>query len=579
MDVEGHMTFGTQFEKELARQISACDIVLVVIGPKWLEIVQKRQNESNDYVRIEIEAALQQNKVVIPVFIQDAPIPRVEQLPESLRALPGLHAARLRADRFYDDCNGLIDHLLLIRRSVTGSTGSQTPLIPLVMLMFLTFVFGVSIYQFSQNPLSDIPMSTRDAAEVVEKTSDADFKSICNNGREEIDGICCWAGQENREGKCINKPRYCPPGKGIKGHSCEPVPKKCPGDKIVLTGTAICCYLGQKEGKGQCVGEPAKAKVNISTNRLDALIYIDNKRKGKGRTVKNIELKSNKKYTIMVRWKNEEIKRQLDVKPGGSYNLYLPFAQVSEPIAPVANSSSKKHKNMVYVPNKGSFHYGCNDEVDKQCYSDEKPGKKLTIKAFWIDKYEVSVEDYKTCVEAGKCSKPGTGGHCNWDKSNRGKHPINCVDWKQAKNYCRWLGKDLPTEVQWEKAARGTDGRKYPWGNVHYRDLGKKLVANIDSDEVEGYDDGYKYTSPVKSFSEGKSPYGALNMVGNVWEWTDSWYQKNTSRVVRGGSWGGATTTGSRGPLFATLGGHPAGSTALAFGASVNSSVFCFLIF
>ncbi len=198
---------------------------------------------------------------------------------------------------------------------------------------------------------------------------------------------------------------------------------------------------------------------------------------------------------------------------------------------------------MVLIP-AGEFWMGCNEKVDNECDADEKPGGKVYVEAFSIDKHEVMVADYRKCVEAGKCSSDGLTkyGECNWDKPGREDHPINCVDWNQAKTYCTWAGKRLPTEAEWEKAARGTDGRIYPWGDA------------FDSSRCNTNESKIGSTSPVRRYETGKSPYGCYDMSGNVWEWTSSLYKSypyeaedgredpeaKGDRGLRGGSWGTA---------------------------------------
>jgi len=198
-------------------------------------------------------------------------------------------------------------------------------------------------------------------------------------------------------------------------------------------------------------------------------------------------------------------------------------------------------RGMVRVP-AGEFFSGCNERVDTECDGDEKPGKKRYLDAFSIDVTEVTVEAYRECVRAGRCTEPNEGGSCNWGRGDRERHPVNCVDWNQAKRFCEWQGKRLPTEWEWEKAARGTDGRKYPWGNSSIGSTSRPVANVADSNtsfswKLASYDDGFAETSPTAHFPAGDSPYGAKDMSGNVWEWTSSKYPGGEGRVVRGGSW------------------------------------------
>jgi formylglycine-generating enzyme required for sulfatase activity len=207
---------------------------------------------------------------------------------------------------------------------------------------------------------------------------------------------------------------------------------------------------------------------------------------------------------------------------------FAPVALSAQPVSPA-------EPDMVTVP-AGKFFFGCNASVDAECYNDEKPGRWLTLREFQIDKTEVTVSAYRACVEAGACQEPGSGGPCNWGEPGREDHPINCVSWHQAGAYCAWAGKRLPTEREWEKAARGADGRIYPWGNE--RASCERAVMNDGSGAGCGQGN---LTWPVGSKPSGASPYGALDMAGNVWEWTSSWSrsQQPARAVVRGGPWRG----------------------------------------
>jgi formylglycine-generating enzyme required for sulfatase activity len=175
---------------------------------------------------------------------------------------------------------------------------------------------------------------------------------------------------------------------------------------------------------------------------------------------------------------------------------------------------------------------------------DEKPQQEIYIDAFYIDKYEVSVESYNVFRRAANYIEPEVpffqGDH-NILKTP--SYPVVGVSWSDAVNFCTWAGKRLLKEVEWEKAARGTHGLVYPWGN---NVLPKR--ANI-----AGTADGFQYMAPVGSFPMGRSVYGVYDMSGNVSEWVEDWYDQNyyqnspmlnppgaektKNRVFRGGSW------------------------------------------
>ncbi|UVT16135.1 MAG: SUMF1/EgtB/PvdO family nonheme iron enzyme [Nitrospira sp.] len=174
---------------------------------------------------------------------------------------------------------------------------------------------------------------------------------------------------------------------------------------------------------------------------------------------------------------------------------------------------------------------------------DEKPVRRIYLNAFYMDKYEVTVGQYARYLEVTDMEEPP-----DWSIMNQPQHqrrPVVNVNWEDAVKYCKWAGKRLPTEAEWEKAARGTDGRIYPWGN----EAPSRLHANYGRKER----DDHMALVPVGSFEEGKSMYGIYDMAGNAWEWVFDWYDhdyykngprknpigpaKGDGKVVRGGSW------------------------------------------
>jgi formylglycine-generating enzyme required for sulfatase activity len=225
--------------------------------------------------------------------------------------------------------------------------------------------------------------------------------------------------------------------------------------------------------------------------------------------------------------------------------------------------------NQVFIPG-GTFSMG-------DAELDAGPVHEVTLPGYCIDKTEVTVADFLACVQAGGCRLPSAtvewkgyapedkmkwSQFCTWGKIGLGRHPINCVDWNQATVYCQWTGGRLPTEAEWEYAARGNDRRNYPWGNeepnaTRLNACGDECASMATERLHEAWNymypgnDGWPVTAPVGSYGQGASPFGVLDMAGNVWEWTaDSFAaygeelvanprksKPDAPRVIRGGGW------------------------------------------
>ena len=172
---------------------------------------------------------------------------------------------------------------------------------------------------------------------------------------------------------------------------------------------------------------------------------------------------------------------------------------------------------------------------------DEHPSRQVTLRAYCVDRVEVTVDAYNACVSANACTRAG-------GSAPRGDAPVSGVDWEQAVSYCRYVGGRLPTEAEWEFAARGTDGRRFPWGNDPPTDC-----ARLDwTPAGQTLSCGGVGPSAVGGYVTGASPFGVQDMAGNVWEWVADWYAPNyatgvarnptgpaegTARVTRGGGW------------------------------------------
>jgi eukaryotic-like serine/threonine-protein kinase len=263
--------------------------------------------------------------------------------------------------------------------------------------------------------------------------------------------------------------------------------------------------------------------------------------------------------------------------PAALAQALSPTTLPATPSAPAACPATMK-----MVPG-GTFGMGSDDDG----FALWKPAHEVTLDTYCLDVHEVTVADYQTCVDGGGCNAadnrpdyPQPASHsaeahsqqlsafaelCNAGKPSRSDHPINCVDWHRASTYCDQLGQRLPTEAEWEYAARGTDGRSFPWGN----DAGNESYMNAGGTEWKAWlaghslpqpsglmfeaDDGYPGTAPVGRYPRAQTQRGHMDMVGNVWEWTSDWYavypaqaQRNPKgpdagerKAIRGGGFNG----------------------------------------
>jgi len=211
-----------------------------------------------------------------------------------------------------------------------------------------------------------------------------------------------------------------------------------------------------------------------------------------------------------------------------------------------ANSNDKAYKDMVYIPG-GSFRMG------SKFNSDEKPKHQVTVKSFYLDKYEVTVAQFRQFCKSTQRPMPKQP---SW---NNDSHPVVNIGWDDANVYAKWAGKRLPTEAEWEYVARSGEQRLYyAWGNVNptRRNGGNIADESIRAEKRfwkiwKGYHDGFVYTAPVGSFNPNQ--FGVYDMTGNVCEWCSDWYDagyyksspsinpkgpaKGTHKVLRGGAW------------------------------------------
>src|SRR5437773_4145839 len=175
-----------------------------------------------------------------------------------------------------------------------------------------------------------------------------------------------------------------------------------------------------------------------------------------------------------------------------------------EELKQLAQRGIAQPQGMVVIP-AGEFLMGAEDGLQ-----DARPLHRVHLSSYWLDKYEVTNAQYRQCVEGGGCTPPKD--RLTFEDLQRAQHPVTNITWNQARSYCQWQGKRLPTEAEWEKAARGTDGRRYPWGQ------------KWEPSRSNTYEASMRGPTAVNTFND-VSPYEAHDMLGNAQEWTADWYK------------------------------------------------------
>jgi eukaryotic-like serine/threonine-protein kinase len=229
----------------------------------------------------------------------------------------------------------------------------------------------------------------------------------------------------------------------------------------------------------------------------------------------------------------------------------------STPIEIVTQISPKDGMVLVRV-GAGEFKMGSAKAEDPQALDEELPQHIVYLDTYWIDQSEVTNSQYAVCVaDGGACTQPkekfSLTRSSYYDDAQYANYPVIFISWGQAAAYCAWAGRRLPTEAEWEKAARGPTGRIYPWGNTFDGTRANYCDVNCNNGWKDPhFDDGYIDTAPVGDYPDGASVYGAFDMAGNVYEWVADWYEPYSrnkqvnptgpaagqEHIIRGGSWG-----------------------------------------
>ena len=540
MDVEA-IDAGLDFVKALEDAVQSCDVLVALIGRQWLHLKdergKRRLDNPEDFVRIEIAAALNRDIRVIPALVDGTDMPRSTELPENLKPLARRNALQVNHRSFNADANRLVAHLesalkaaeesKIIKAQALKEKEARTQRQAEIekLLTQADTAIALSDWQLAAQKLKNIlnldarHIQAQAKLEIVEeKIAEVEEEKKRRESRE-----------QGKERKRIQQR------------------EEARNKKAALEKTRQDRIAREKQAAEEKARQDALKKAQ-QQERADGIKKLFAS-KGKFIAIGIVIfacLIFGGGYLITKFFPSATPAPSQRPPAEAPATVVLPESTTY--ISPTAVSgeygigstmiSDKDGMTLLYVP-AGEFEMGSEDGD-----SDEKPVHTVDLDAYWIDQTEVTNAMYAKCVSDGVCDPPNNSGSYTresyYGNSEFDKYPVIYVSWEDASAYCSWAKRRLPTEAEWEKAARGTNGRIYPWGD------------EID-ESYANYGGNVGDTTSVGNYEKGASFYGAYDMAGNVWEWVADWYDENyyanspssnplgsdtgEYRALRGGSW------------------------------------------
>jgi formylglycine-generating enzyme required for sulfatase activity len=588
MDVEGHIKPGDDFVEVLDAQVVAADLLLVVIGPRWINMLSQRQGDPDDFVVIEIELALSHGKRIIPVLVGGAAMPRANALPEAIRPLARRNAVGLRPDRFKTDCRGLIaalkEGLAAAEQERAAHTEAERKAVEAARL-------AVEAQAAERARVAEERGRAQAAAglsaEEIRKAEElASWEFVKDRGRiEDLRDHLARFPEGITERYAVSKLKdlvWAGLGPAATIEQLRAFLDEFPTGERAEVAKARIASLENEAGEAKAAEERRRREteawgiVAAGTDKAAIEAFLDEWPNGQHAAAAKRRLGelSRRKTTlgrgillgigatlaaavlVVAGWFGYQRVRLLptfwDVRPSA---LRPETERALQPGAVFKECASCPE--MVALP-PGSFTMGSNE------FDSQRPPHRVTIRhKLAVGKFEVTFDDWDACVAHGGCTHRPDDNF--W---GRGRRPVMNVSWEDAKQYVDWLARltggpyRLLSEAEWEYAARAGTTTKFAFGNT------------ISPQQAQFSDRGWasaKQTVPVGTFPP--NAWGLHDMHGNVWEWTEDCWHDNyvgapsegsawtttchrANHIQRGGSWIGSAV-GSAGRIVDTPGRWP----------------------